>query len=93
MKLVFLESTAQDLQWFRHYYRSVFPHGGSRARAHFKAALRTISENPYAGRPSETFADVRELTIPRTPFQLIYRVTATRIEVLRLWDSRQGQDY
>jgi hypothetical protein len=35
---------------------------------------------------------VREFSIPRTPFLLIYRVTPAQIEVLRLWDMRQGAD-
>jgi plasmid stabilization system protein ParE len=93
MKVVFLESTARDLQWFRHYYRSVFPEGDQKASQHFKAALRTVSANPYAGHPGDTSPHVRELSIPRTPFVLIYRVTKMQIEILRLWDTRQGTDY
>lgn len=93
MRIVFLESAARDLEWFRHYYRSVFPEGSQKARHHFKAALKTVSANPYAGRPGDTSPQVRELSIPRTPFILIYRVTPARIEVLRLWDTRQGTNY
>jgi hypothetical protein len=93
MKIVFLASTVQDLQWFRHYYRNVFPDGGGKAGAHFKAALSTLAANPYAGKPCEPWQDVRELSIPRTPFTLIYRVAQTQIEVLRLWDVRQGGQY
>ncbi len=92
MKVVFLESAARDLQWFRHYYRTVFPEGGSKAGKHFKAMIQTLSANPYAGHPNDTWPDVRELSIPRTPFLLIYRVTRTQIEVLRLWATRQGAD-
>jgi plasmid stabilization system protein ParE len=90
MRIVFLESAAQDLLWFRHYYRAVFPDGSTRAREHFRAAVRTVSANPFAGHPNDTWPEVRELSIPRTPFVLIYRVTETQIEVLRLWDSRRG---
>jgi addiction module RelE/StbE family toxin len=90
MKVVFLESAAQDLMWFRHYYRAIFPGGGPKAGEHFKAAIRTVSANPFADHPNDTWSDVRELTIPRTPFVLIYRVTDTQIEILRLWDARRG---
>lgn len=90
MKIVFLEDTAQDFQWFRFYYRTVFPEGSAKARAHLMAIQATLAANPYIGRPSDVGHDLRELLIPRTPFSLIYRVTSTRIEVLRLWDSRQG---
>jgi plasmid stabilization system protein ParE len=93
MKVVFLASTVQDLNWFRQYYRAVFSEGSHKAGAHFKAAIATLSANPYVGKPSEPRPDVRELSIPRTPFTIIYRVTPHQIEVLRLWDTRQGGDY
>ena len=93
MKIVFLASTVQDLKWFRHYYRAVFSEGADKAGAHFKAAIATLEANPYVGKLSEPTPDVRELSIPRTPFTTIYRVTPRQIEVLRLWDTRQGGDY
>lgn len=93
MKIVFLEDTTQDIQGFRYHYRSVFPEGSAKARAHLKAIQKAMAANPYAGHPSDARDNVRELSIPRTPFTLIYRVTPTRIEILRLWDTRQGTGY
>lgn len=93
MKIVFLEDAARDIQWFRFYYRSVFPEGSARARANLKAIQATLAANPYAGHPSDARPQVRELVIPRTPFTLIYRVTPEQIEILRLWDTRQGGGY
>lgn len=93
MKVVFLESTTRDIQWFRYYYQSVFPEGNAKARTQLRAIQALLAANPYAGHPSETRKTVRELSIPRTPFTLIYRVTETQIEILRLWDNRQGADY
>lgn len=93
MRIVFLAAAAQDIQWFRYYYQSVFPEGSTKARAQLKAIQKTLAANPYAGRRSDALADVRELSIPRTPFTLIYRVAPTQIEILRLWDNRQGTDY
>ncbi|KZY33888.1 hypothetical protein A3731_19775 [Roseovarius sp. HI0049] len=90
MKIVFLESTVRDIQWFRYYYQSVFPEGSAKARARLRAIQSALAANPYIGQPSETRADIRDLPIPRTPFTLIYRVTPDRIEILRLWDNRQG---
>jgi len=37
--------------------------------------------------------EVRELSIPRTPFTIVNRVTPLQIEVLRLWNTRQGGGY
>ncbi|MCV6594364.1 MAG: type II toxin-antitoxin system RelE/ParE family toxin [Silicimonas sp.] len=93
MRIVFLEEAAQDIQWFRFYYRSIFPEGSAKARAHLKAIQDTLAANPYAGDPSNIRKDIRELTIPRTPFALIYRVTPHQIEILRFWDIRQGSGY
>jgi plasmid stabilization system protein ParE len=93
VRVVFLAGAARDLQWLRYCYRSVFPEGSPKARSQFRAAIRTLSANPYAGRPNETWPEVREFSIPRTPFLLIYRVAPAQIEVLRLWHTRQGADY
>ncbi|ETX13666.1 hypothetical protein OCH239_09410 [Roseivivax halodurans JCM 10272] len=93
MKIVFLEATTRDILWFRYYYRSVFPEGSAKAAAHLKGIQRTLAANPYAGHKSEACENVRELSITRTPFTLIYRVAPTRIEVLRLWDTRQGNGF
>jgi plasmid stabilization system protein ParE len=93
MKIVFLDTTIPDIQWFRFYYRSVHPDGSAKARAQLLAMQTLLAANPYAGHPSDTGLPVRELTIPRTPFTLIYRVTETQIEILRLWDDRQGGSY
>ncbi len=90
MKIVFLESSAPDVAWFRFYHQSVFPEGSRRAGLQFKALQATLAANPYAGHPSDTGRAMREITIPRTPFPLIYRVTPLQIEVLRLWDKRRG---
>jgi plasmid stabilization system protein ParE len=93
MKIVFLEDAAQDIQWFRFYYQSIFPEGSKSARSNLKAIQLTLAANPYAGHPSDAREDVRELSVPRTPFSLIYRVTPDQIEILRLWDARQGAGY
>ncbi|MFG6515399.1 type II toxin-antitoxin system RelE/ParE family toxin [Sulfitobacter sp. TB366] len=58
-----------------------------------KAIQKTLAANPYAGDPNDLRESVRELSIPRTPFTLIYRVAPTQIEILRLWDTRQNIGY
>lgn len=37
--------------------------------------------------------EVRELSIPRRQFLIIYQVTPLQIEVLRLMGTRQGGEY
>lgn len=88
MKLVFLPSTLSDLAWMRSYYTQVFPDGARRAAEQYRRASRIVRDNPLAGHPVEDIPDVREFSIPRTPFSLIYRLADDRIEVLRVWDQR-----
>ncbi len=90
MKIVYLRSAAQDITWFRGYYRSVFPAGRNKARDSLRSIQVLLAANPYIGHVSEAHKDVLEFHIKHTPFSLIYRVTETQIEVLRLWDERQG---
>ena len=89
MTLVFLPTTAQDLAWFRHYYTRVFSEGEAKAVQQLERLCQLIEANPWLGQPGDV-PGTREMHIPRTPFTLIYRVAETRIEVLRLWDERQG---
>lgn len=90
MKIVFLPSAARDVAWFRHYYTAVFPEGQQKAGTQLKRTQGLLAMNPYIGHPSEHVADAREVRLSRTPFTLIYVVRPEQIEVLRLWDERQG---
>lgn len=90
MEIVYLPSAVRDFAWFNHYYEVVFPAGNEKARRRFAVVEQLLSENPYLGERSESHDGIHEMHILRTPFTLIYRVTKVRIEVLRLWDNRQG---
>ena len=93
MKIVYLASAVRDISWFRYYYQSVFPEGSKAARERIQVIEQHLAANPYLGHTSPLHSQVRELHISRTPFSLIYRVTDTQIEILRLWDERQGEGY
>lgn len=90
MQIIFLPSTKSDVKWFYHYYKTVFPEGSTRAKKQFSSLRQALEVNPFLGHQSQDIDDARELHIARTPFTLVYRVTDTHIEVLRLWDTRQG---
>ncbi|HET7412547.1 MAG TPA: type II toxin-antitoxin system RelE/ParE family toxin [Pararhizobium sp.] len=91
MKVVFLPSSDEDVRWFTRYYRSVFPGGRGKARRRMAEVLAILADNPQIGRTADDTGQ-RELPITNTPFALIYRVTADRIEILRLWDGRANPD-
>ena len=91
MKIVFLKSAARDIAWFRHYYRAVFPEGRQNAKVQMRKIQTLLAANPQLGKPSEHGTEEREFSVPRTPFSLVYRVMPDQIEVIRLWDERQGR--
>lgn len=88
MQIVYLPSTRAGLAWLRRDYATVFPAGSARAKQRFHAMERVLRKYPQAGY-STTVAGVRRLVIPRTPFSLVYRVTAERIEILDVRDDRR----
>jgi len=88
MKLEFLRSALQDLDWASRYYGRVFPQGRKNFRNSFKATQKILKENPYLGMGLEDNEGVRRLIIVKTPFEIIYRVTKTHIEVIRVLDTR-----
>ena len=87
MRIVYLGSAATDLVWFRTYYDRVFPDGAANAREAVRRMETLLRDNPHVGRRTHR-PDVRRLRILRTPFFVIYRPTAERIETLRVIDSR-----
>lgn len=91
MKVVFLPSSDEDVRWFMRYYRRVFPEGRRNARLQMAKTLEILSRNPGIGR-SVVEINGRALRIARTPYTLVYQVTETRIEILRVWDGRANPE-
>ena len=88
MKLVFLATSASDLAWFRSYYAKVLPEGWDNAQSHFKKTRLALLANPRLDKPLENMPQLRELTIPRTPFSLIYYIAGQEIRVIEIWEAR-----
>ncbi|MEE9446857.1 MAG: hypothetical protein V3V09_02795 [Arenicellales bacterium] len=91
MHIVYLDSTAGDFAWMRYYYETVFPQGRANAQKQFHGMEALLQQNPYIGHLTDIH-DIREFSIPKTPFSYIYRVCATQIEVLHIWDERRDRD-
>jgi len=88
MELEFLRSSLKDLDWASRYYGRVFPQGRKNFRSSFTATKNMLKENPYIGARLEDNKDARRLIIVKTPFAMIYRVSQTHIEVIRVLDTR-----
>jgi plasmid stabilization system protein ParE len=90
MNVIYLPSTLDDIEWFHRYYTYIFPEGANNATKQFQAVKELLSSNPKAG--SFIHKNVREFSIPRTPFSYIYRVKGDEVQVLRIWDERRNPD-
>lgn len=88
MNIVYLKKAIQDLEWFKIYYKNIFPEGIIQAQKQFFSIESLLKENPYIGHITD-IKEVREISIPKIPFSFIYRVKENRIEILRVWDERQ----
>ena len=91
MKVAYSEIAKSDLAWFRVYYRSIFPAGAQSASKQFRRTIANLLANPYIGHPVGD-EDMREYSVPRMPFSIIYRIAEDRIEVARIWDQRGDPD-
>ncbi|MEM8579392.1 MAG: type II toxin-antitoxin system RelE/ParE family toxin [Pseudomonadota bacterium] len=89
MRIVFVETAADDLMWFRQYYRAVFPQGAENAKMRITNLLTLLEANPHMGQAVPERPNVRKLPISKTPFALVYRTNAHQIEVLRVLDTRR----
>ena len=88
MRIVYLPSAQQGLEWFARYYGENFPEGAARAATSLAKAEAVLASQPGAGQAITETEGVRRLRIERTPFSLVYRHVADRVEVLRIWDAR-----
>lgn len=87
MRFAYTEVAKADLAWFRLYYRSAFAAGAPSASKQLNRTIANLLSNPYIGHPLDD-DEMREYSIPRTPFSIIYRVVDDCIEIARVWDQR-----
>lgn len=88
MKLRYLPEARRDAVWWRIYFKRSFPQGAGKAAQYLRVSEQVLKDNPQIGVKLD-IRDLRKLSIPRTPFALIYRLTDDAIEIVRLYDMRQ----
>jgi plasmid stabilization system protein ParE len=87
MRAVYLKRALHDLLWWREYYEKVFPEGKDKAEKQFDKTIAMLLGNPYLGHPTDE-PGVREFSIPRMPFSLIYRIDGEVLRIARVADQR-----
>jgi plasmid stabilization system protein ParE len=87
MRAVYLKRALRDLTWWRDYYENVFPEGKDNAYRQFEKTIGLLCGNPYLGHPTGR-SRLREFSIPRMPFTLIYRIDGDVLRIARVVDQR-----
>jgi plasmid stabilization system protein ParE len=93
MQIIYLESSLDDIEWVRFYYRNIFPSGKKEVIRQIKTAEQLLSNYPDIGQSYDDNKNIKELVISRTPFTFIYRIKSEKIEILRLWDQRGNRNH
>ena len=93
MKIIYLKSSIDDIEWMKFYYSNIFLAGKKEAIKHLKRAELMIINFPEIGRLYDEKLWVRELVISKTSFSFLYRINGDNIEILRLWDQRWSKKY
>ncbi|MEJ0047430.1 MAG: type II toxin-antitoxin system RelE/ParE family toxin [Rhodospirillales bacterium] len=88
MQLVWSEPALRDLAAARAYITLDNPGAAVRQIELVLQAAETLVRFPNIGRPGRR-PGTRELVVGRTPYRLPYRITAERIEILRVLHGRQ----
>jgi plasmid stabilization system protein ParE len=83
------EQAAGELAEHYGYYRAHNPAAARRLRHSIMAGVNRLRDYPHMGKPGRV-EHTRELTIGGTPFIVIYRVNAARVEILHLYHGRQN---
>jgi len=91
MEVIYLPGAVPDIIWLTHYYDENFPAGRVNMRMQLYATELLLEQSPYLGRVCEDVEGTREIQVTKTPFSLIYRVTNTHVEILRVWDQRRDR--
>jgi plasmid stabilization system protein ParE len=91
LDVVYAPKALEDMGWFRQYYSSAFPEGKGNARDSLLRSEALVAGNPFIGHPTSAGSEMREFPVLRTPFVLLYRVKAERIEILRVLDMRAAR--
>jgi len=89
MRVRWLKSALVTLHSTLRHVHDENPEAAQDCARRIKLAVDRLEPFPLAGRPG-TVDGTRELVTPRLPFIVVYRVTASEVQILRVFHSRQA---
>ncbi len=87
MKIRLSQKAKTDLGWLRRYYGQTFPEGAKPAGIQITKALQLIKQHWQIGHPLPENG-LRELSVTKTPFSIIYGVVDNELIIVRIFDQR-----
>ena len=88
MQLVWTEAAISDLISIRDYIERDNPEAAERVAISIINSVEKLETNPLIGRLGRV-PGTRELVVTRFPYIIPYRVRGERVELLRVFHSRQ----
>jgi toxin ParE1/3/4 len=83
------EQAARDLAEHYDYYRALNPAAARQIRRSIMAGANRLRDYPRMGKPGRV-EGTRELVIAGSPFILVYRESAARVDILHCYHGRQN---
>lgn len=90
MPVIFTAEALDDLAQIRQHIGRENPHAATRVAVQLVAACDRLEYLPERGRPG-LVSGTRELTVI-WPYVIVYRISASSVEILRVWHGAQDRD-
>lgn len=89
MKIRLTSRAHRDLADIADYLNARNPHAARRVADRISRSLQILQRSPELGRASGV-ADLRQYTIPRFPYLILYRLAADTIEVITIFHTSRN---
>jgi toxin ParE1/3/4 len=89
MKLRWLSPALANLDRVYEYIAQENPKAARFVFTRIQATTQKLKRFPNAGRVGQV-AGTRELVVPNLPYVIVYRVTETEVQILRVWHTSQN---
>jgi toxin ParE1/3/4 len=86
VKLVWSSAAIRDLQQIVDYLQGESTGGANTIRRRILETVRRVGQMPYSGRIGRV-EGTREAVVPRSPFIVVYELSAQAIEILGVWHA------
>ena len=88
MRVRYLARAFADREAIFEYLNELNPRAARSVKRSIAYSIRLLASHPYMGPPTD-YAGVRELSVPRRPYKVYYRVEANEVWIIHIRDARR----